>query len=74
MRAILLVRIIFDEVLAGQDDETPINGIRETEGGILLYAYATPRYLSQVGEADLRKCFAGLAVEITSQRSNGRLI
>lgn len=64
VRAILFVCIIFDEVLAGQDDETPIDGIRKTEGGILLNAYATPGYLCEVGEADLRKYFAGLVAEL----------
>jgi len=64
VRTILFVSIIFDEILASRDDEAPIHGIRKTESGIFLYAHATSGYLCQVDEADLRKGFAGLAMEL----------
>jgi len=70
MRATLFVSVIFDEVLAGRNNETPIYGICKTESGILLYAHATPGYLCQVDEADLRKVSQGLVVEL---RVKGRM-
>jgi len=70
-----LVSVIFDEILAGRHDETPIQGIRETECGIFLDAHSTAGDLRQAGEANLWKnFFAGSNAEFVSHRSNCRLI
>lgn len=57
MRAILLVSVVFDEVLASRHDETPIQGSRKAERGIFLDAHSTAGDLRQAGETNLWKKF-----------------
>jgi len=53
VRTALHVSVILDEILTRWHDQAPIQGIRETESGILLDAHATPGNFRQIGEADL---------------------